>query len=251
MPHTASMSLVNENWCVIIPMANEEQEFHPLVSKLTRTLDRLRSGKVYMVVDTVSVDDTRRLCEKASHADDRFRTVWAPENRNVVDAYMRGYKAALENGHDQIIEMDAGLSHDPDALPMFLEALNGGYECVFGSRFISGGSMVESNFRRRFLSRAGSVMANVFLGTKLRDMTSGYQGFGREIVERFVGLDLKSTGHFYQTELRFLLKKTRYVEIPIHYKAPSPNVNVNSILNSLKCLIFYTFMRLFRRVQYL
>jgi dolichol-phosphate mannosyltransferase len=245
------MSLVNENWCVIIPMANEEHEFHPLISRLTKILDRLRSGKVYMVVDTVSVDDTRGLCEKASHADDRFTTVWAPENRNVVDAYMRGYKAALENGHDHIIEMDAGLSHDPDALPMFLEALNGGYECVFGSRFISGGSMVESNFRRRFLSRAGSVLANVCLGTKLRDMTSGYQGFAREIVERFAGLDLMSTGHFYQTELRFLLKKTRYVEIPIHYRAPSPNVNINSILNSLRCLIFYTFMRLFNRVQYL
>lgn len=245
------MGHFNDNWCVIIPMANEALEFHPLVSRLIKILDRLRSGKVYLVVDTVSVDDTRGLCEALSHEDGRFSTVWAPENRNVVDAYLRGYKAALENGHDQIIEMDAGLSHDPDALPLFLEALNQGYECAFGSRFISGGSMDESHFRRRFLSRTGSLLANICLGTRLRDMTSGYQGFCREIVERFVSLDLMSTGHFYQTELRFLLKKTSFVEVPICYKAPSPHVNINSIMNSLKCLIFYTFMRLFNKVQYL
>jgi dolichol-phosphate mannosyltransferase len=164
---------------------------------------------------------------------------------------MRGYIAALENMHNLIIEMDAGLSHDPYALPMFLRVLNEGNECAFGSRFINGGSMVDSHFRRRFLSRAGSLLSNICLGTNLWDMTSGYQGFSREIVEKFVKLELMSTGHFYQTELRFLLKKTRYMEVPIHYKAPSPNLNITSILNSLKCLVFYTFMRLFNKVDYL
>jgi dolichol-phosphate mannosyltransferase len=245
------MDLLNDNWSVIIPMANEEEHFQPLISRLKEMMDRLKSGKVYLVVDTVSVDDTRRLCEKISKEDDRFVTVWAPENRNVVDAYMKGYIAALENDHELIIEMDAGLSHDPYALPMFLRVLNEGNECAFGSRFINGGSIVDSHIRRRFLSKAGSHLANICLGTKLWDMTSGYQGFSRKIVEKFVKLKLMSTGHFYQTELRFLLKKSRYMEIPIHYKAPSPNVNINSILNSLKCLIFYTFMRLFNRVDYL
>ena len=58
------MGLFNDKWCVIIPMANEAKEFHPLISRLKEMMDRLESGKVYMVVDTVSVDDTRRLCEK-------------------------------------------------------------------------------------------------------------------------------------------------------------------------------------------
>jgi dolichol-phosphate mannosyltransferase len=232
-------------------MANEESDFHPLISRLKVMLDKLESGKVYMVVDKVSVDDTRLLCERISSEDKRFATVWAPENRNLVDAYIRGYKAALENRHDLIIEMDAGLSHDPYALPMFLRVLNEGNECAFGSRFLNGGSIVDSPFRRRFLSKTGSVLANICLGTQLWDMTSGYQGFHRNIVEKFVRLKLMSTGHFYQTELRFLLKKTRYMEVPIHYKAPSANVHFKSILNSLKCLIFYTFKRLFNTVDYL
>lgn len=245
------MELLNNNWCVIIPMANEEREFYPFIKRLKEMMDRLDSGKVYMVVDNVSVDDTFHLCELTSKEDNRFATVWSPENRNVVDAYMSGYKAALDNDHDLIIEMDAGLSHDPYALPMFLRVLNEGNECAFGSRFINGGSIVDSHIRRRILSRVGSLLANVCLGTKLWDMTSGYQGFCREIVEKFIKLDLMATGHFYQTELRFLLKKTRHMEVPIHYKAPSPRVNLNSILNSLKCLIYYSFLRLFNRVDYL
>ena len=246
-----SMELLNDNWCVVIPMANEEKEFQPLISRLKEMMDRIGSGRVYMVVDKVSVDGTRHLCETTSKQDTRFATVWAPENRNVVDAYMSGYRAALDNQHDLIIEMDAGLSHDPYALPMFLRVLNEGNECAFGSRFINGGSIVETSFRRRFLSRSGSNLANLCLGTDLFDMTSGYQGFAREIVEKFVRVNLRSTGHFYQTELRFLLKKARYMEVPIHYKAPSPNVKISSILNSLNCLVFYTFMRLFHRVDYI
>ncbi len=245
------MNLLKKNWCVIIPMANEASELYPLVTRLQEMMDRFESGKVYMVVDKVSVDDTRRQCERLSSEDRRFVTVWAPENRNVVDAYLRGYREALAHDHELIIEMDAGLSHDPYALPMFLRVLNEGNECAFGSRFINGGSMVGSNFRRRFLSKTGSLLANFCLGTRLWDMTSGYQGFSREIVERFIKVRFRSTGHFYQTELRFLLKRTRYMEVPIHYRAPSPSVNIHSILNSLKCLVYYAIMRLLNRVDYL
>ena len=59
----------------------------------------------------------------------------------MVDAYIKGLRVAYEAGHELIIEMDAGLSHDPRAIPMFLRVLNEGNECAFGSRFTNGGSM--------------------------------------------------------------------------------------------------------------
>ena len=77
------------------------------------------------------------------------------------------------------------------------------------------------------------------------DMTSGYQGFHREIVGRFLSYELKSKAHFYQTELRYLLRKTRYMEVPIHYRAPSPSVNEKAIKNSFETLFYYTKKRLF------
>jgi dolichol-phosphate mannosyltransferase len=229
----------DNDWAVIVPMANEEEEFHLFVNELKRTLDKLESGKVYFIIDTVSKDKTLSLSQQLSSEDHRFATVWSPESKNVVDAYIRGYREAFDNGHEFIIEMDAGMSHDPKALPMFLRVLNEGNECAFGSRFINGGSMGDSPFNRRLLSRAGTTLSNALLGTHLYDMTSGYQGFRRTIVERILKYPLLSKAHFYQTEIRYLLRHSRYYEVPIHYKAPSPRVSQRAIKNSLEVLLFY------------
>jgi dolichol-phosphate mannosyltransferase len=235
------------DWALIIPLANEEKEFDEFIGALTTILDRLKSGRVYLIVDNVSKDRTLELCRELQQRDGRFVAVWAPENRNVVDAYLRGYREAYDRGHDIIIEMDAGLSHDPRALPMFLRVLNEGNECAFGSRFINGGSITESSNRRTFLSRTGTILSNVLLGTSMYDMTSGYQGFHRDIVGRFLNYQLLSKAHFYQTELRYLLRHTRYAEIPIHYKAPSPRVSKKAIQNSIDVLLYYFKQRLFSK----
>jgi len=168
---------VKFNFAVVIPMANEQEGFHPFISSLTEVLNMLECGKVYFVYDKVSKDNTLELCKSLSITDNRFVTVWAPENKNVVDAYNNGYKEALKNKNEIIIEMDAGLSHDPKALPMFLRVLNEGNECAFGSRFINGGSIWDSNWKRTFLSRFGTILSNLFLGTKMYGITSGFQGF--------------------------------------------------------------------------
>lgn len=232
------------NFAVVVPMANEQKEFHPFVNSLKNVLDRLESGAVFFIVDNVSKDETLSLCQDLSTCDERFFTVWAPENRNIVDAYIRGYKEALKIHPDYIIEMDAGLSHDPEALPMFLRVLNEGNECAFGSRFINGGSICDSNWKRTFLSKFGTILANTFLGSRMYDMTSGYQGFHADVVNKFVHYDLLSQAHFYQTELRYLLRKTRYAEIPIHYRAPSPSVSQKAIRNSIQVLFHYLLQRL-------
>jgi len=234
----------DNNWAVIIPLANEEKDFQVFTQELTEVLDRLTGGTTYLIVDKASKDRTLELCQELSAKDSRFKTVWAPENKNVVDAYMRGYKEAYKNGHTIIIEMDAGMSHDPKALAMFLRVLNEGNTCAFGSRFINGGSMGDSPFFRRTLSKTGTVLANVLLGTRMYDMTSGFQGFHREVVGKLLEYQLLSKAHFYQTEVRYLLRKQRFAEIPIHYQAPSPSVSKKAIKNSISVLIHYFIQRL-------
>ncbi len=241
----------NNDWAVIVPLANEENDFTPFIDELSVVLTRLNSGKVYLVVDTVSTDNTLGLCEQLSKNDKRFVTIFAPENKNVVDAYIRGYREAYANGHDLMIEMDAGLSHDPKALPMFLRVLNEGNECAFGSRFINGGSMVESPRFRRFLSKSGTWLSNILLGTTLYDMTSGFQGFHAHIVKKLLNTPLRSKAHFYQTEVRYLLRKTKYAEIPIHYKAPSSSISKKAILNAWSVLLYLFFKRITFNAPYI
>lgn len=234
----------NLNWAAIVPVANEEPEWADFKESFVRELDNLGSGTVYLIVDRVSRDRTPELCRELSAVDRRFVTVWSPENRTVVDAYLRGFRVAHEAGHDFIIEMDAGLSHDPRAIPMFLRVLTEGNECAFGSRYINGGSMADSPFARRFLSRGGTVAARFLLGARLADMTSGFQGFHRRIVGKLLEYPILSQAHFYQTEVRHLLRRHRIIEVPIHYRAPSPRVAGGSIADSFRVLLHYTFLRL-------
>ena len=120
--------MAENDFAVIVPMANEEEDFVVFTNALSEALDRLHYGKVYMVVDSASKDLTFDLCKDLAAKDKRFELVWAEDDRNVVDAYMNGYRAAAKNGHEVIIEMDAGMSHDPRALPMFLRILTEGNE---------------------------------------------------------------------------------------------------------------------------
>ena len=233
-----------KDWAVITPLANEEESFHSFTSRLSQVLDYLQSGKVYLIIDNVTIDNTLVLAKELSRKDPRFEVIWAPENRSVVDAYFKGFRVAYDSGHEIIIEMDAGMSHDPLALPRFLRALNEGNECAFGSRFINGGSIGDSPFKRRALSKYSTLFANILLGTKLKDMTSGYQGFHRGIIGKLLEYPLKPTGHFYQTELRYLLRRRRFIEVPIHYQSPSPRVSSSSIKNAYKTLLYYFKIRL-------
>jgi dolichol-phosphate mannosyltransferase len=245
------MNYKNLDFAVITPLANESDIFDRYIKQLLRVLDDIGSGKVYFVVDKASKDNTLELCEDLSKKDKRFITIWAPENKNVVDAYIRGYKEAVKNKHEYIIEMDGGLSHDPRALPMFLRALNEGHECVFGSRFIHGGSIQDSSFKRILLSRGGTFLSNLLLGTKMYDMTSGYQGFHLRIAEQLIEYDLLSTAHFYQSEVRYLLRKTRWIEVPIHYTSASPRVSRKAISNAIAVLFHYFFLRITFRSPYI
>lgn len=237
------MHAFDDDFAIIVPMANEEPEFALFTEELKAALTRLKTGRVYFIVDDVSKDRTRRLCEELSESDPRFITVYAPENRNVVDAYLRGYREAFDKGHPIIIEMDAGMSHDPKAIPMFLRALTEGNECAFGSRFMEGGSMRSANFRRYFLSRFGTFLANALLGTRMSDMTSGFEGFHRHIVKELLGHRLRSRAHFFQTEVRYLLRTKKFAEVPINYITPSPRVSRGTVRNAVFVLLYYFFRR--------
>lgn len=232
-------------FAICIPMANEEADFDFFIEPLRRVLNQFPRASVYLVVDNASKDATPRLCEELAAKDSRFYYIWAPNNRNVVDAYLAGFREAMKEKPDFIIEMDGGGSHDPRVLPAFVRAMIEGNECAFGSRYINGGSMVGSPFKRRFLSKFGSLVARILLGCPMHDVTSGYEAFSYEVMEKLLSYPLRSTAHFYQTELRYLLRYRNWIEVPIHYTAPSPRVSSKALQNAQANLMYYVFKHWF------
>lgn len=227
-------------FAICIPMANEEDSFRSFIDSLTSVIDEYPGASVYLVVDKASTDATPELCRQLQEQDSRYHYVWAPENKNVVDAYLRGFREAMKSKPDFIVEMDGGGSHDPRALHAFVRAMTEGHECAFGSRYINGGSMVGSPFKRRFLSKFGSFVARLVLGCPMKDATSGYEAFSYEVMEKILAYPLRSKAHFYQTELRYLLRRRNWIEVPIHYTSPSPRVSAKALANARQCLIYYT-----------
>jgi dolichol-phosphate mannosyltransferase len=217
-------------------MANEEQSAANLLAEVLAATRDFGEVRFYAVLDRVSKDKTRDVLEQLAASEPRLRVVWAPENCCVVDAYMRGYTEAIAGGHDYILEMDAGFSHRPADLSGFFKAMDEGYDCVFGSRFIPGGNITDTPWHRRFISRGGSTLANLLLGTRLYDMTSGFELFSRRALIEILEQGIHSRAHFFQTEIKYHARKMRIVEVPILYSAASPSVGSKSLRDAFRNL---------------
>lgn len=227
-------------------MANEEKSAASLVAQVLAATRVFGEVRFYAVLDRASRDKTREALEELAAGEPRLQVVWASENRCVVDAYMRGYKEAIAGGHDYILEMDAGFSHRPQDLPRFFEAMDGGYDCVFGSRFVPGSSITDTPWHRRFISRGGTVIANLLLGTRFHDMTSGFELFSRAALIAILERGIHSRAHFFQTEIKYHARKMRIIEIPISYSATSPSVGFQSLCDAFRHLFRLVRLRLTR-----
>lgn len=219
---------------IVMPVANEEDTMEQMLEDiLALPYDNLY---IYPVVDGYSSDRTEEIIREKAALNDRVKCVFYQESSGVISCYLEGFRQALADGAEQILEMDGGGSHLPSEIPQFLDRMEEGYDCVWGSRFMEGGSMRRQPLYRRILSQGGTFLANFVLGTRLKDMTSGFECFQRKVLEN-MNLDaFLSTGHMYQTEMRFYCRKLRTVEVPIHYVGSTSSLKGSSVTEALRLL---------------
>ena len=218
---------------IVTPLANEE---NTIIEFIDRVLPHLnQTDRLYCVLDNMCKDKTKEIINKISKKEPRVVLIWAPENRCAVDAYFRGYKEAYNDDCDWILEMDGGLSHRPEEIPRFKEAMEKGADFAAGSRFCKGGKYINPG-KRYVLSRGGTILSNLMLGTKMKDMTSGFECFSRKAMKHILDTGVKSKGHFFQTEIRYHLRNWNWEEVPITYSDPSKSVGGSSIKEAIKNL---------------
>ncbi|MBR2276142.1 MAG: glycosyltransferase [Lachnospiraceae bacterium] len=219
---------------IVMPVANEEETMEAVLTEIMELpYDNLY---VYPVIDSYSKDRTEEIIHKMEARYDRVKLIFHKESRGVITCYLYGFKQALSDGAERIIEMDGGGSHKPSEIPQFIEKLDEGYDCVFGSRFMEGGGISNQPLYRRLLSSGGTILANLVLGTKLKDMTSGFEGFQREVLES-MNLDaILSRGHMYQTEMRYYCRNLNTIEVPITYVGSKSSIKLKSVTEALRLL---------------
>ena len=221
---------------IVCPMANEAGSAVEFARQVLAECEGFQQVNFFVVLDNVSKDNTLELLRSYARVDDRLKPVWAPENRCVVDAYMRGYQEAIASGAEWVLEIDAGFSHRPCDIPGFFDKMEQGYDCVFATRFREGGRIEGSSAKRTLLSRGGTIVTNLLLRTQLSDMTSGFQLFRRQILEQILAKGIFSRGPFFQTEMKAYCKDLRIAEVPIVYSMASHNVQMSSIRESFEQL---------------
>lgn len=219
---------------IVMPVANEEETMGSVLEEiLALPYDNLH---IYPVIDSFSKDRTEEIIRDYEQRTNRVKCIFYKESRGVISCYLEGYRRALEDGAEHIIEMDGGGSHSPKEIPKFIEKLEAGYDCVWGSRFVQGGDISNHPLYRRILSGGGTMLANLVLGTKLKDMTSGFEGFKREVLLNLNLDQFLSTGHMYQTEMRFYCRNLHTIEVPIHYIGGSSSLKFKAVKEALRIL---------------
>jgi dolichol-phosphate mannosyltransferase len=245
---TPARNLSDLSLAIVCPMANEGERSVDFVNAVLAQCSEFRSRKFLVVLDRANKDNTLDLMREHATTTPDLVVVWAPENRGPVDAYVRGYREALALNPDWILEIDAGFSHQPSDIPVLFRKMQEGYDCVFGSRFTEGGSISDSSRKRYWISWGGTLLTNVLLGTKLRDMTSGFQLFTRDALQMIVDRGIHSRGPFFQTEMKTYARKMKIAEAPIQYRAASHNVGNKQIKDAFSNLWRLFTMRLAGRV---
>jgi dolichol-phosphate mannosyltransferase len=184
---------------VIVPTYNERDN---LPRKVPLILDQDPRIDV-LVVDDASPDGTGALADEMAAADPRVHVLHRSSKDGLGRAYLAGFAWGLERRFDLLFEMDADISHPPDALPRLIAAA-ADHDVVIGSRYVGGRvNVLNWPLARLLISVFGSWYARTITGMPVRDATGGFNGWHRHVLEG-VGLErVRSNGYAFQIELKF------------------------------------------------
>lgn len=198
---------------IVTPTYNERENLAPFLDGVFEVLPEAHA----LVVDDASPDGTGALAEQIAKVDRRVKVLHRPGKLGLGSAYLDAFRRGIAEGYDLIFEMDTDLSHDPRYLPDFLEAFDAGADVVIGSRNVAGGGVEGWGLGRHVLSKGGSLYSRAVLGLQVRDLTSGYKGFRREVLESIDLGAVRSEGYSFQVELTFraIRRGFRVIEVPI------------------------------------
>jgi dolichol-phosphate mannosyltransferase len=200
---------------ICLPTYNEGENLEPMV----RALGGLGvEGLEVLVIDDTSPDGTGDIADRLSEELGWVHVLHRERKEGLGPAYLAGFRRAIELGADLVFEMDCDFSHDPADVPRLIAAAEDA-DLVLGSRYVPGGGTRNWGLVRRFISRGGSLYAQVLLQLGIRDLTGGFKCYRRAVLEA-IDLDaISSLGYAFQIETtyRALRAGFRVVEVPITF----------------------------------
>ena len=175
-------------------------------------------GVRVLVIDDNSPDGTGEIADRLAEELEYVDVLHRARKEGLGPAYVAGFRRALADGAELILEMDCDFSHDPNDVPRLVAAA-GDADVVLGSRYVAGGGVRNWGLLRRLVSAGGSWYARTLLGVTVRDLTGGFKCYRRSVLER-VDLDaVHSKGYAFQIETTYRALRAGFsvTEVPITF----------------------------------
>jgi dolichol-phosphate mannosyltransferase len=203
------------DFLVVLPTYNESEN-------IDRVLRRIRAAvpaATVLVVDDGSPDGTADAAELLGKELGNIEVLRREAKAGLGSAYRAGFRWGLDRGFDACIEMDADLSHEPEALPSLVAPLADGRELVIGSRYIPGGVIPNWTWHRRLLSRGGNLYASALLGLGVADATAGFRCYAASLLTRIDLDQVRAEGYGFQIEMTYTARRAGadILEVPIRF----------------------------------
>jgi len=230
---------------VVTPTYNEAENIHSFIENILK----INPVTHVLIVDDDSPDGTAYIVRELVEQENRVHLLVRSEGskgRGYADRL--GMQYALEQGFDCILQMDADFSHNPEAIPDFLEEIKE-YDVVIGSRLIDGGSIVDRGLIRNIITHLANAYIRFILGVAQRDCTSGFRCYRKEVI---ASLDLEqmiSPGPALLEEILYACHKKGYQikEIPIQFMDRKKGCSKLGMLELIRMLGFIAQFRFRQR----
>ena len=199
------------NATVCLPTYNERANIEPMLHALAPL------GVHVLVIDDNSPDGTGEIADRLAGELGFVSVLHRQRKEGLGPAYIAGFRRALAEGADYVLEFDCDFSHDPKDVPRLIAACENGADLALGSRYVPGGGTRNWGLGRRFVSIGGSWYARTLLGVGVRDLTGGFKCYRRQVLER-IDLDaVRSLGYAFQIETTYRTIRAGFsvVEVPI------------------------------------
>jgi dolichol-phosphate mannosyltransferase len=197
---------------ICMPTYNERENIRAIMNAIHEEVPNVH----VLVIDDGSPDGTGDIADEMAAEDERVHVLHRTEKAGLGPAYVAGFKWALERDYERIFEMDADFSHQPKYLPVMIDQLDH-FDTVVGSRYVAGGGTEDWGALRKIISRGGGTYARTILGLDVQDLTAGFVGWRREVLETIDLENVEGSGYVFQIEMKYRAHEAGFsiIEVPI------------------------------------
>ena len=185
---------------IVVPTFNESESIMTLLERIDNVREEV--SKIYLldvlVVDDNSPDGTADIVIKRNY---QYVSVLSQsKKKGLASAYLAGFQWGLERDYDFFMQMDGDLSHQPEQIQRLLSSSNNN-SLVIGTRWMTGGQVLNWPKRRRYISQFGTSYAAFILKLPFKDLTSGFRVLPKQLLEKLDLEKIETQGYSFQIEI--------------------------------------------------